>query len=126
MMILSLNGRGTTCFFVSFICKIRYWNVHESLQLLFQFSYQARSQHYDLVMNGCEVGGGSIRVHDSAMQRHILHNILGIEAATLGFLNEALECGAPPHGGIALGQLVSALIFNLFVDIWMLNFLIYK
>lgn len=77
-------------------------------------------------MNGCEVGGGSIRVHDSAMQRHILHNILDIEAATLGFLNEALECGAPPHGGIALGQLVFAFLFNFHPDIWMLNFAVHK
>ncbi|KAK3851377.1 hypothetical protein Pcinc_041970 [Petrolisthes cinctipes] len=75
----------------------------EDAHYLYTDPIKARSQHYDLVMNGCEVGGGSIRVHDSTMQRHILHNILGIEESSLGFLNEALECGAPPHGGIALG-----------------------
>lgn len=62
-----------------------------------------RSQHYDLVLNGCEVAGGSIRIHDSAMQRYILYEVLGIGETSLGFLNEALASGAPPHGGIALG-----------------------
>jgi aspartyl-tRNA synthetase len=64
-----------------------------------------RGQHYDLVLNGVEIGGGSVRVHDAAMQDHIF-NILELndqEKTSFGHLLHALQCGAPPHGGIALG-----------------------
>lgn len=68
------------------------------------FSLQSRS--YDVVINGSEVGGGSIRIHDAAMQMKIF-NLLGMtpeEAQTqFGHLLKALDHGAPPHGGIALG-----------------------
>ena len=66
----------------------------------------ARAQAYDLVLNGLELGGGSLRIHDSALQRQVLQTIgLPLEQANrqFGFLMEALDLGAPPHGGIAYG-----------------------
>ncbi|KAF9563691.1 aspartyl-tRNA synthetase [Agrocybe pediades] len=65
-----------------------------------------RGQHYDLVLNGMEIGGGSVRVHDAVMQDHIFTNILKLtdqEKSPFKQLIHALQCGAPPHGGIALG-----------------------
>jgi aspartyl-tRNA synthetase len=67
---------------------------------------QARANAYDLVINGVEVGGGSIRIHDRTVQARMF-SLLGFtpeEAqAQFGFLLDAFEYGAPPHGGIAFG-----------------------
>jgi aspartyl-tRNA synthetase len=65
-----------------------------------------RGQHYDLVLNGVEIGGGSVRVHDAMMQEYIFSKVLQLdesEKASFNHLLHALSCGAPPHGGIALG-----------------------
>ncbi|MDR3233940.1 MAG: aspartate--tRNA ligase [Planctomycetaceae bacterium] len=65
-----------------------------------------RAQAYDLVLNGFEVGGGTIRIHDSKVQSQVF-DLLGLPQQTaaeqFGFLLDALQFGAPPHGGIALG-----------------------
>jgi aspartyl-tRNA synthetase len=67
---------------------------------------RVRARAYDLVLNGSEIAGGSIRIHDQALQR-LIFKLLGIsdEEARLrfGFFLDALEYGTPPHGGIAIG-----------------------
>ncbi len=67
---------------------------------------KCRAQAYDLVINGSEAGGGTIRIHDQELQQQVFE-LLGIDRQQarerFGFLLDALQFGAPPHGGIALG-----------------------
>jgi aspartyl-tRNA synthetase len=78
----------------------------QDLALLASDAGRCRAQAYDLVLNGSEAGGGTIRIHDQALQQQVF-GLLGIDAPTarerFGFLLDALQFGAPPHGGIALG-----------------------
>ncbi len=68
---------------------------------------KVRGQHYDIVVNGVELGGGSIRIHQPDVQKTIFEELLQIPPdmvqARFGYMLEAFKYGAPPHGGIALG-----------------------
>jgi len=78
----------------------------EDIHLLENHPGQVRANAYDMVINGVEVGGGSIRIHDRSLQKQMF-SLLGFSDAEaqeqFGFLMNAFEYGAPPHGGIALG-----------------------
>jgi len=80
--------------------------VPEDLDRLESDPGSVKARAYDLVMNGIELGGGSIRIHDPEIQKRVF-SILGIDReeaqSRFGFLLEALDYGAPPHGGLALG-----------------------
>jgi len=79
----------------------------EDMRFLDSAPEKVRALAYDVVFNGTELGGGSIRINDPALQRKVL-GLLGIDAQSaqlrFGFLLDALSAGAPPHGGIALGM----------------------
>jgi aspartyl-tRNA synthetase len=78
----------------------------EDVPLLKTEPHRVKTQAYDIVLNGHEIGGGSIRIHDSKMQQQVFE-ILKIDAEAaqqkFGFLLDALDFGPPPHGGIAFG-----------------------
>jgi len=78
----------------------------EDLDLIDSDPGKVRANAYDLAMNGVELGGGSIRIHDKALQSRMF-DLLGFTkeeaAAQFGFLMDAFEYGAPPHGGLAFG-----------------------
>ncbi len=80
--------------------------VEEDINLLEEEPLSARAQAYDLVLNGVEIGGGSIRIHRRELQERLL-KLLGFTQEEsyekFGFLLQAFEYGTPPHGGIALG-----------------------
>ncbi|KAF9994825.1 hypothetical protein BGZ79_000382 [Entomortierella chlamydospora] len=80
--------------------------VAEDLHLLTSSPEKVRGQHYDLVLNGVEIGGGSIRIHSPKLQSFIFEHILQMspeETSRFSHLIDALSFGCPPHGGLALG-----------------------
>ncbi len=81
--------------------------VPEDIELLDSEPKKVRGQHYDIVLNGVELGGGSIRIHQPDLQKKVFEDILAIPAdvvkSRFGYMLEAFTFGAPPHGGIALG-----------------------
>jgi len=81
--------------------------VREDIPLLKTDPKKVRGQHYDVVVNGVELGGGSIRIHQPDVQKTIFEELLQIPPdetkLRFGYMLEAFRYGAPPHGGIALG-----------------------
>jgi len=81
--------------------------VAEDIALLKSDPKKVRGQHYDVVVNGVELGGGSIRIHQPELQKTVFEDVLQIPPAEtalrFGYMLEAFKYGAPPHGGIALG-----------------------
>jgi aspartyl-tRNA synthetase len=81
--------------------------VAEDIPLLKTDPKKVRGQHYDIVVNGVELGGGSIRIHQPDVQKTVFEDILQIPPdetkLRFGYMLEAFRYGAPPHGGIALG-----------------------
>ncbi|HMD02381.1 MAG TPA: aspartate--tRNA ligase [Candidatus Baltobacteraceae bacterium] len=79
---------------------------HDQVELVASDPLAVRAQHYDLVLNGSELGSGSIRIHDPALQERVFE-IVGLSPqeveARFGFFVRALHYGAPPHGGMAWG-----------------------
>jgi len=81
--------------------------VPEDAHLIDSNPKAVRGQHYDIVLNGMELGGGSIRIHQPALQKKIFEEVLKIPAdvveSRFGYMLKAFTYGAPPHGGIAFG-----------------------
>jgi aspartyl-tRNA synthetase len=81
--------------------------VPEDAALLETAPEKVRGQHYDVVLNGMELGGGSIRIHQPALQKKVFEDVLKIPQdvveSRFGYLLKAFTFGAPPHGGIAFG-----------------------
>jgi aspartyl-tRNA synthetase len=81
--------------------------VAEDIALLDNEPTKVRGQHYDIVLNGVELGGGSIRIHRPDLQKKIFEQVLQIPPdvaqSRFGYMLQAFRYGAPPHGGIALG-----------------------
>ena len=113
-VILITTKSGQTQKAVSYTHLQRYYAMHhpftspkpEDIPLLDTNPGEVRANAYDMVINGVEVGGGSIRIHDSQLQKKMFE-VLGFtdEKAEeqFGFLMNAFKFGAPPHGGIAYG-----------------------
>ena len=81
--------------------------VPEDIEFLTSDPKKVRGQHYDVVVNGVELGGGSIRIHQPDLQKTVFEDVLQLSPeltqARFGYMLEAFKYGCPPHGGIALG-----------------------
>jgi aspartyl-tRNA synthetase len=89
-----------------FACHHPFTSPQESVEALTQAPLQAKAKAYDMVLNGSEIGGGSIRIHSASVQKAVF-TLLGISdeeaEEKFGHLLQAMKLGCPPHGGIAFG-----------------------
>ena len=98
--------------------------VEEDIKYLDSDPLRVRGQHYDIVLNGVELGGGSIRIHQPQVQEKVFRDVLKIPEdiieSRFGYMLKAFKYGAPPHGGIALGfdRLVSILTNRQSMAVW--------
>ena len=81
--------------------------VEEDIDKLHSDPLHVKAQHYDIVLNGFEIGGGSIRIHNTEMQSLVMRDLLKLDEKTIqdrfGYMLRAFKFGAPPHGGLAIG-----------------------
>ncbi|MDR3317677.1 MAG: aspartate--tRNA ligase [Puniceicoccales bacterium] len=81
--------------------------VEEDMEKLKTDPQNVKAQHYDIVLNGYEIGGGSIRIHNTELQSLVMRDLLKLDEKTIqdrfGYMLRAFKYGAPPHGGIAVG-----------------------
>jgi aspartyl-tRNA synthetase len=80
--------------------------IQEHTSLVLTQPESVLGQHYDIVLNGVELGGGSIRIHDPVLQRQVFEDVLRLPpefSSRFKHLLEALQLGCPPHGGLAIG-----------------------
>lgn len=77
--------------------------IPQHFDLLYSEPAKVTGQHFDLVLNGREVAGGSQRIHDVDMQKYVLADVMGESLETMQHFLDALAVGCPPHGGVAFG-----------------------
>lgn len=75
----------------------------DQISLVREKPLEVTGEHFDLVLCGEEIGGGSLRIHDAGLQEYVLREVLQEDVSEMKYFMEALRFGCPPHGGIALG-----------------------
>lgn len=99
-------GQGGTAGFSATHHPFTAPKTEKDIELMFRKPLEAKADHYDLVVNGVELGGGSRRIHNAEMQKFVMRDILKMNEERINdfeHLLEALRAGCPPHAGLAIG-----------------------